>query len=389
MEHRDGDRAPTAAEGTFHLDTRTPVTRVAADLLLNPLSPAGLAATFPQLEGQLPLTGRLWVEGPTDSLVLDADLRVPSVTFRPAVCSGSMGRCRSPRGLLLVFDSFDLNAIDSAAPTTRLRGSLLVDGRGRYHWVPRGDLVVSLGPGSFAKCRSTRPRRTSGSRVACWSSTAPRSVGPGVGPAPTARSGGRRPTRGRCASGLNPTASRSLDSLVRVASGWTSDTLLQRALSGRLWVGRAALRCARPSSSGVDRRRRLPRARWLGAAEERGRPDLGDGPDPRIDLRLVADSIRRGEVRFHAIRAAAQRPARLPCVVGWPPGWLHGGRDRRRAMDLGRGPTGRDRHRLPRSRAQHLEPPRARNGHLRGFGRQCRVAGGGGGRRVGPARADG
>lgn len=308
MEHRDGDRAPSLAEGTFHLDTRTPVTRVAADLMFSPLSPDGLVATFPQLEGQQPLAGRVWLAGPTDSLVLDANLRgvLGRVEARGLVRLD--GEVPAVEGLLLVFDSLDLNALNPAAPGSLLQGSLLVDGQVDPSGVPRGDLMVSLGRGMLrelpidsaqAHLRVQTGVLTIDSAQVSW---------PGGSSRANGTLGWQAPDSGTVRFWLESDDLSSLDSLVRMATSWTSDTLLQRPLSGRLWVGgelSGALDrlqgdlTAEADSIGLDG--------WL-LPKSSGALAWQTGPAPRVDARMVADSIRRGEVRFHAIRASVQGP---------------------------------------------------------------------------------
>lgn len=308
MEHRDGDRAPSLAEGSFHLDTRTPVTRVAADLMFSPLSPDGLVATFPQLEGQQPLAGRVWVAGPTDSLVLDANLRGVLGRLEARGLVRLDGEVPAVEGLLLVFDSLNLNALNPAAPGSLLQGSLLVDGQVDTTGVPRGDLVVSLGRGMLrelpidsaqAHLRVQTGVLTIDSAQVSW---------PGGSSRANGTLGWQAPDSGTVRFWLESDDLSSLDSLVRMATSWTSDTLLQRPLSGRLWVGgelSGALDrlqgdlTAEADSIGLDG--------WL-LPKSSGALAWQTGPAPRVDARMVADSIRRGEVRFHAIRASVQGP---------------------------------------------------------------------------------
>lgn len=308
MEHRDGERAPTQAEGTFHLDTRTPDTRVAADLMFNPLSPSGLATTFPQLEGQQPLIGRVLVEGPTDSLVLDASLTgaLGQVQARGVVRLD--GEAPTAQGLLLVFEQLDLSALDSAAPSTTLQGSLLVDGMVDTTGTPRGDLVVSLGPGTIrevaidsaqAHLQVLDGRLVIDSAQVSWPGGRSRADG---------TLGWQAPDSGTVRFWFESHDLSSLDSLFRGVSGWASDTLLRRPLSGSLWIGgqltgsldqlRAEM-TAEADTIGIDG--------WLLPRSEAGLVWHG-GADPRIEAGLVADSVGRGEVRFHAIRATASGP---------------------------------------------------------------------------------
>jgi len=308
MEHRDGELAPTQAEGSFHLDTRTSRTRVAADLMFNPLSLAGLAATFPQLEHQPTLTGRVWIEGPTDSLLLDADLTGPIGHVQARGVIRLDGEVPVAEGLLLVFEQLDLNALDAAAPRTVLQGSLLVDGLVDTTGTPRGDLVISLGAGSIQEFQIDSAQAhlqvpagmlVIDSAQISWRGGRARADG---------TLGWQAPDSGTVQFWFESDDLSSLDSLVRVATGWISDTLLRQPLSGRLWVGgqltgaldqlRAEL-TAEADSIGLDGWS-MPRAEadlvWQGGAE------------PRIIVQMVADSVRRGGVKFNAIRAAASGP---------------------------------------------------------------------------------
>lgn len=145
MEHRDGDRPPTVAEGRIRVDTRAPLVRLAGDLNLRPLALAGLQGSFPQLQSSAFFAGRFWFEGSADSLSIDADLRGDGGRIEARGVVRVDGEVPAAEGLLVIFDSLDLAQLDPRGVHTRLQGVMLLDGSVDSTGVPTGDMVLHLG----------------------------------------------------------------------------------------------------------------------------------------------------------------------------------------------------------------------------------------------------
>ncbi len=145
MEHRDGDRPPTVAEGRFRVDTREPLVRLAGDLNLRPLALAGLQGSFPQLQSGAFFAGRFWFEGSADSLSIDADLHGDAGRLEARGVVRVDGEVPAAEGLLVIFDSLDLAQLDPRGIRTRLQGEMLLDGGVDSTGVPNGEMLLHLG----------------------------------------------------------------------------------------------------------------------------------------------------------------------------------------------------------------------------------------------------
>src|SRR5205807_2005420 len=74
LEHRDGDRPPSALTGSVRLDTRGEVLGVYADVTADSLSFDGLRGSFPTLPLVGAVTGPVKLAGPLGELETHVDL---------------------------------------------------------------------------------------------------------------------------------------------------------------------------------------------------------------------------------------------------------------------------------------------------------------------------
>lgn len=314
-EHRDGELPPSIAEGRVRLDTRESVTRLAGDLQFRPLALAGLQRSVPALRSHASLYGRVQLEGPTDSLRIDAQVE------------GAIGRLDA-RGvlrlddqrpgvenLLVAFDSLNLEAVDPRAPPTRLQGAMLVDGTVGAEAAPDGDLVVALGPGRIRE-------------VAVDSALAYLSVQdgwlvvdtmevrwPGGSGGGAGTLGWAEPDSGSVRFAVTRGDLAPLDSTLRVWRGTVPDSLVWRPLEGRLDL-QAELYGSMEHLAGVVHADadsvfwdawRLPRATTTLTWDSR--------PVTSIQTAFQADSLIHREMRFNAIRGGAEGP--LDSLTWW------------------------------------------------------------------------
>lgn len=308
MEHRDGGLPPSLAEGTFHLDTGGPVAWISADLQFTPLALAGLTTTWPVLAGQLPLQGRLQVDGFADSLALNVDL------------SGALGNLQARGGLRLdgptpvmqdlqvFFDSLDLSKADTLAPPTLLQGSMLLNGTVDTAGVPEGDVVLLLGPGTIQDVAidSARVRASVSSRLLALDSAEVHWAGGRAVAVGTL--GWAAPDSGSIQLLIEAGDVRALDRQARTLLAWTADSTEYRELSGRVWVSgvlSGSLDSLRADLVGeVDS---LGMDGWLVPHAE-GAFAWRTGVRSALEARLAADSVIRRSTRFHAVRAMASGP---------------------------------------------------------------------------------
>lgn len=307
-EHRDGDRPPSVAEGWLRLDTREPLVRLAGDLVLRPLALAGLQGSFPSLRSEATLAGRFWLEGSTDSLAIDADLRGSAGHLEARGVVRLDGEVPAAQGLLVVFDSLDLRQLDDRVVPTRLQGAMLVDGRVDTTGVPAGDAVLSLGAGRIRE-------------VALDSAVAHLSVQdgwlvvdtlearwPGGHGSGAGTLGWAEPDSGQVRFSIRRAELAPLDSLLRSLAGSVEDTLLRQPLAGR--VDLEAVLSGSLEHLGGDVRVTADSVAW-----DRWRvPSVaGDlawdmGSVRTLSGSLTADSLIHGTLRFSALRGGVDGP---------------------------------------------------------------------------------
>ncbi len=148
MEHRDGARPASRAQGRARLDTRKPDPVFDVDVTLDPLAFDGIRGSFPSLTFRGDLTGPLRLAGTLDHLAVNGDLH------------GALGRIRAdgvvalqpPRyradGLVLDFGNLDLSMLAPGAPATRLTGRLEATGTIDSLRPPEGWIAAALQPGA-------------------------------------------------------------------------------------------------------------------------------------------------------------------------------------------------------------------------------------------------
>jgi hypothetical protein len=142
--HQDGDRPPSTAEGTVHLDTRFDSLALSTDVVFDPLSFEGIRRAFPSLKTKGDLRGRFRSEGTLSRLAVDADL------------TGDLGGVRAegfvtllpPKwgddGLRLRFTRLDLATLSGGTLSTSLAGELHATGSIDTLRAPDGEVELSL-----------------------------------------------------------------------------------------------------------------------------------------------------------------------------------------------------------------------------------------------------
>jgi translocation and assembly module TamB len=145
VRQQDGDRPPSQAEGTVHLDTRFDSLALATDVVFEPLSFEGIRRAFPSLKTKGDLRGRFRSEGKLSRLAVDADL------------AGDLGDVRAqgyvtvlpPKwgadSLRLRFTRVDLATLGGGKLPTSLAGELRASGSIDTLRAPEGELQLALG----------------------------------------------------------------------------------------------------------------------------------------------------------------------------------------------------------------------------------------------------
>jgi translocation and assembly module TamB len=141
---QDGDRPPSTATGTVHLDTRRDSLALSTDVVFDPLAFEGIRRAFPTLKTKGELRGRFQSEGTLSRLAVNADL------------TGDLGDVQAegfvtvlpPRwgadGLRLRFARVNLATLTGRALSTSLTGELRATGRIDTLRAPEGDLELAL-----------------------------------------------------------------------------------------------------------------------------------------------------------------------------------------------------------------------------------------------------
>ena len=141
---QDGDRPPSTAEGTVHLDTRSDSLELSTDVVFDPLSFDGIRRAFPSLKTKGELRGRFQSEGKLAHLAVDADL------------TGDLGAVQAqgfvtilpPRwgadGLRLRFSRVNLATLGGGTLPTSLAGELHATGVIDTLRAPEGELELAL-----------------------------------------------------------------------------------------------------------------------------------------------------------------------------------------------------------------------------------------------------
>ena len=141
---QDGDRPPSVASGTVHLDTRFDSLSLSTDVVFDPLSFDGVRRAFPALKTQGELRGRFRSEGKLSRLAVDADL----TGELGAVQAQGFVTLQPPRwgadGLRLRFTRVDLATLSGGKLATALAGELHATGTIDTLRAPEGELELAL-----------------------------------------------------------------------------------------------------------------------------------------------------------------------------------------------------------------------------------------------------
>lgn len=307
-EHRDGDLPPTLAEGWLRLDTREPVVRLAGDLAFRPLALAGLQRSFPGMRSASALTGRVWLEGSADSLQIDADMRGDLGWFDARGVIRFDGEVPAAEGLLVVFDSLNLERLDPRAVPTRLQGAMFMDGGIGADGVPAGEAVVYLGASTVREVALDSARAYLQAQDGWLVVDTVEVRWPGGGGGGAGTLGWAEPDSGSVRFAVTRGSLAPLDSLLRGYVGSIEDTTLRSPLEGLVDLD-AELFGSLEHLAGVLRVEtdsvawdtwRIPTAsgavKWdMGAAAV-------------VNATVRADSLIRGNYRFNALRGGADGP---------------------------------------------------------------------------------
>src|SRR5690606_6345442 len=152
--HRDGSRPVSRAEGTAFLDIRGPESFLRAELAFAPLDFEGIRAGFPGFPARGGVLGRVALEGTTarmrSAAALGGELGHPETDGWFAI--GYPERWGGDSGIVR-FRGLDLAALSGRGPTTRLAGTMVVEGLAGEGRVPDGRVTLALGAGSMAQFR--------------------------------------------------------------------------------------------------------------------------------------------------------------------------------------------------------------------------------------------
>src|SRR5216110_155393 len=151
LEHRDGERAPSALTGSVRLDTRGEVLGIYADVTADSLSFDGLRGSFPTLPLQGAVTGPVRLAGPLGALETHVDLHSRGGDVRGDGTLMLDLPHYGARGLTVTARDLDLaHWLGRRAPPSRLSFSLRGDFEGDSAVPPVGTLQATLEPSQLA-----------------------------------------------------------------------------------------------------------------------------------------------------------------------------------------------------------------------------------------------
>ena len=351
LEHRDGDRPPSALTGSVRLDTRGEALGIYADVTADSLSFDDLRGSFPTLPLLGAVAGPVKLAGPLGALETHVDLHSRGGDVR---ADGTLMLDLPHYGaqdLQVTTRDLDLaHWLGRAAPPSRLSFTARGDFVGDSAVPPLGTVQVILEPSQLAGAGvdSGAVRVRFADRRLYVDSL--RVAQSGLVTTGSGSLGWTRGTRGQVALDFDADSLNALDPLVRWLAGGASDALGDPGGGG---AGSAALAgSARVllrlegslDSLGLDARASVERLAWRAWRVPAGRGHFTwqPGPAPTFALEATLDSIGHGPFGFSGAFAAA-RGTRDSLTwlarsrIGEGGAFLAGGRLARRAGQPGGG----------------------------------------------------
>jgi translocation and assembly module TamB len=152
--HRDGARPASRVEGTAFLDIRGAESFLRAELAVAPLDFEGIRAGFPTFPARGAVAGRVALEGTTARMriVSELDGDVGHLETDGWFAIDYPERWGGDSGIIR-FRGLDLAALTAQGPSTRLAGTLVLEGLAGTGRVPDGRLTLALGSSSVSQFR--------------------------------------------------------------------------------------------------------------------------------------------------------------------------------------------------------------------------------------------
>ena len=349
LEHRDGERPPSALTGSLRLDTRGDALGIYADVTADSLSFDGLRGSFPTLPLQGAVTGPVRLAGPLGALETHVDLHSRGGDVRGDGTVVLDLPHYGAQDLQVTARDLDLaHWLGRVAPPSRLNFTVRGDFVGDSAVSPLGTVRATLEPSQLAGAgvdSGAVHLRFADRRLYVDSLRVAQS---GVVTTGSGSLGWTRGTRGQLALEFDADSLNALDPLVRWLAGGAPDALSDAGgeVAGNAPLAGAARVLLRLEGSldslGLDARASVERLAWRAwrVPAGRGRVTWQPGPVPRFALEATLDSIAHGAFGFSGAFAAARGTRDslrwlARSRIGEGGAFLAGGRFARRAAQTG------------------------------------------------------
>src|SRR6266700_4285988 len=300
LEHRDGERPPSALTGSLRLDTRGDALGIYADVMADSLSFDGLRGSFPTLPLQGAVTGPVRLAGPLGALETHVDLHSRGGDVRG---DGTLMLDLPHYGAQdLQVTARDLNLanwLGRAAPSSRLSFTFHAEFAGDSAVPPLGTVQAILEPSQFAGASvdSGAVRVRFADRRLYVDSL--RVAQSGLTTTGSGSLGWTRGTRGQLALDFDADSLNALDPLVRWLAGGAPDAPADPGgeVEGTAPLAGSAHLLLRLQGSldslGLDARATVERLEWRAWRVPAGRGHFTwqPGPAPAFALEATLDSI--------------------------------------------------------------------------------------------------
>ena len=351
LEHRDGERPPSALTGSVRLDTRGDALGIYADVTADSLSFDGLRGSFPTLPLQGAVTGPVRLAGPLGALETHVDLHSRGGDVRGDGTVVLDLPHYGAQDLQVTARDLDLaHWLGRVAPPSRLNFTVRGDFVGDSAVSPLGTVRATLEPSQLAGAgvdSGAVHLRFADRRLYVDSLRVAQS---GLVTTGSGSLGWTRGTRGQLALDFDADSLNALDPLVRWLAGGAPDALSDAGgeVAGNAPLAGAARVLLRLEGSldslGLDARASVERLAWRAwrVPAGRGRVTWQPGPVPRFALEATLDSIAHGTFGFSSAFATARGTRDslrwlARSRIGEGGAFLAGGRFARRAAQTGGG----------------------------------------------------